>query len=66
MEAFIHQTNSGFIVNSSNEVAELLERFIENKKQGTPLVVERKTENALIYTRKEQTKTLAKLLNEIH
>ncbi|MGM0477955.1 MAG: glycosyltransferase [Bacteroidota bacterium] len=65
MEDFIKETNSGYIANTVEECTAILEQLIQLKTEGKPLIGPRNEENAYFYSRKFQTKVLAKYLDEL-
>lgn len=65
MESFMKDTNAGFVINDVKEGANKLAELLQQKIKDQPVSVIRNLENALFYTRKEQTKKLAALLNTI-
>ncbi len=65
MEDFILKTNSGFIANTEEECKEVLLRLIEQKKEGKSIQLERNTEYGEQFSRKNQTKRLAEILDTL-
>lgn len=65
MEDFIIKSKSGFVVNNEAECNEILNAFLQNKKEGKPINCERDFEYGNQFSRKAQTKKLAEIIHKL-
>lgn len=65
MEEFVVKSNSGFTPKNQKECKRILETFIKNKKKGDSIICERNTEYGNQFSREEQTKKLADIINNL-
>ncbi len=64
MEEFITKSNSGFVAKNNTECLRILRSCIKNKQDGNSIEYHPNHNYASQFSRQEQTRKLAKLINE--
>lgn len=64
IEKFVRKTNSGFVANTVEECVDILEKMVQAKLTNEPIEFKRNTQEGDFYTRENQARILADVLDQ--